>query len=76
MIIHFAYGRMAPTLNGILMQKANDRAPRLFHNGKRRVISPCLADDPARYRQLESDLSLERLSDLTFSFMSFNEFAS
>ena len=67
---------MAPTLNGILMQKANDRAPRLFLNGKRRVISPSLADDPARSRQLESDLSLEQLSDLTFSFMSFNEFAS
>ena len=67
---------MTPTLNGILMQKANDRAPRLFLNDKRRVISPCLADDPTRYRQLETDLSLEQVSDLTFSFMSFYDFAS
>ena len=67
---------MTPTLNGILMQEANDRAPRLFLNDKRRVISPSLADDPTRHRQLETDLSLEQVSDLTFSFMSFNEFAS
>ena len=58
------------------MQKANDRAPRLFFNDKRRVISPSLADDPTGYRQLETDLSLEQVSDLTFRFMSFNEFAS
>ena len=67
---------MAPTLNGILMKKANDRAPRLILNDKRRVILPSLAHDLTRYRQLESDLALEQLSDLTLSFMIFDEFAS
>ena len=61
---------MTPTLHGILMQKANYHAPRLILNDERRLISPSLADDSTRYKQEESDLSFERASDLTFSYMS------
>ena len=50
-IISFAYGRMTPTLYGILMQKANYHAPRLILNDERRLISPSLADDSTKYKQ-------------------------
>ena len=50
-IISVAKGRMTPTLYGILMQKANYRAPGLILNDERRLISPSLADDSTRYTQ-------------------------
>ena len=60
---------MTPTLYGILMQKANYRAPRLILNDERRLISPGLADDSTRYRQYESDLCFEQVSDHTFNYI-------
>ena len=61
---------MTPTLYEILMQKAKYHAPRLIHNDERRLILPSLADDSTRYKQLESDLCFEQVSDFTFSYMS------
>ena len=50
-IISVAYGRMTPTLYGILMQKANYHAPRLILNDERRLISPSMAYDSTKYKQ-------------------------